>query len=145
MTSEENVEAARRWFTDGWTGNLELAEEIFSPELRTNGVLVGREGPKRNNRNRLVGFPDVRVGIEEIFAAGDRVVIRILWSGTHTGEYSGVPPTGKAVRVPGIAVWRFSGGKVVEIWSIQDQFSLLQQIGVIPPEVGAAQVRPGPA
>ena len=137
------MRAVRRWFTEGWTGSLDLAEQIFSPALRTNGIRVGIEGPKRNNRNRLVGFPDVKVDLQEIFEAGDRVVVRLVWTGTHTGEYSGVPPTGKSVRVPGLAVWRFENGKVVEIWSIQDQFALLQQIGIIAPEIGAAQVRPG--
>ena len=77
-----------------------------------------------------------------MFALDDRVVVRPQWTGTHTGEYSGVPPTGKAVRVPGLAIWRFENGKVVEIWSVQDQFSLLQQIGVIAPEIGGVQVRP---
>ncbi len=145
MTREQNVRAVRRWFTEGWTGSLDLAEEIFSPALRTNGILVGTDGPKRNNRNRLAGFPDVHVVLEDVIEVDDRVVVRLEWTGTHTGEYSGVPPTGKAVRVPGLAIWRFADGKVVEIWSIQDQFSLLQQIGVLSPEIGGVQVRPGPS
>lgn len=140
MTIEENARAVRRWFTEGWTGNLDLAEEIFSPALRTNGVLVGTDGPKQNNRNRLLGFPDVQAVIDDLIPVEDRVVVRLHWTGTHTGTYSGVPATGRVVRVPGLAIWRFEAGRVVEIWSVQDQFALLQQIGVIAPEISGAQV-----
>ncbi len=139
MTREENIRAIRRWFSEGWEGNLDLAEEIFSPALTTNGVAVGIEGPKRNNRNRLAGFPDVHAVIEDIIEAGDRFVIRLVWQGTHTGPYSGVSATRRVVRVRGLAIWRFASGKVVEIWSIQDQFSLLRQIGVVSPEIGGVQ------
>lgn len=141
MSAEMNSRAVRRWFTEGWTGSLDLADEIFSPNLVTNGIPVGTDGPKQNNRNRLEGFPDLRIVIDELLEIDDRVVVRLTWTGTHTGWYSGVPPSGKSVRVRGLAIWRFAEGKVVEIWSVQDQFSLLQQIGAVPPGIGGAQVR----
>jgi hypothetical protein len=72
-----------------------------------------------------------------------RIVVRLLRSGTDSGAYSGVPETGKVVRVSGLAIWRFVEGKVVGICSVQDQRSLLQQIGGVRPEIGGAQVPTG--
>lgn len=144
MTGESNARAVRRWFTEGWTGRLDLADEIFSPILRTNGILVGTDGPKRNNRMRLEGFPDLRVIIDDLIVADDRCIVRLTWTGTHTGPFGGVPPTGKTVQVHGIAIWRFAEGRVTEIWSMQDQFSLFHQIGAIPPEI-AGPPAPSPS
>jgi hypothetical protein len=62
-TSEQYMAVARRWFTEGWTGNLAMADDIFSEELRTNGVHVGVAGPVDRIRGRLTGFPDVTTSI----------------------------------------------------------------------------------
>jgi steroid delta-isomerase-like uncharacterized protein len=130
----------RTWFTEGWAGGYVLADQIFSPTFATNGTTVGPEGPKRNIRNRLNGFPDLTTDIEELIAVDDKTVIRLKWKGTHTGTYSGVPPTGKPVSVRVIAIWRFEDGLVEENWTVQDQFALLKQIDYIPPEIEGAQV-----
>ena len=58
-TSERYMRIAERWFTQGWAGNLAMAEEIFGEDLRTNGVHVGVAGPVGRIRERLAGFPDV--------------------------------------------------------------------------------------
>jgi hypothetical protein len=60
MTTEENAMLAHRWFTEGWLGNLDIADELFSADFRTNGKSVGPSGPKRNVTNRLTGFPDLQ-------------------------------------------------------------------------------------
>jgi hypothetical protein len=62
-TSERYVAVAWRWLTEGWTGNLAMADDIFSEELRTNGVHVGVAGPVGRIRGRLTGFPDVTTSI----------------------------------------------------------------------------------
>ena len=89
MSTEENAAVARRWFTEGWTGNTDLADEIFAADFTTNGQRVGPAGPKRNVANRLAGFPDLQSTIEDQIAVEDRVVIRVLWSGTHTAGTAG--------------------------------------------------------
>ena len=70
--------------------------------------------------------------IEEIFSAGDRVVVGWTGTGTHLGEINGVPPTGHPIRVDGITIHHMSSGKIAETWQVWDTLSLLQQIGVIP-------------
>ena len=129
MTTEANAMLARRWFTEGWTGNLDLADELFAANFTNNGRRVGPAGPKRNVMNRLTGFPDMQSSIEEQISLDETVVTRVMWRGTHRGLYSGVPPTGKAVEVMTIAIWRFQEGKVVENWTVTDQLGLFQQLG----------------
>jgi predicted ester cyclase len=137
-TSERYMAIARRWFTDGWTGDLTMADGIFSEELRTNGVHVGVAGPVARIRDRLTGFPDLATSIEEMFVSGDKLAVTLLWRGTHTGPYGGVAATGKPVEVRDTAIWHFRDGKVTEIFTLQDQFAMLKQIGYLPDSVHAA-------
>jgi predicted ester cyclase len=137
-TSEQYLAVARRWFTEGWTGNLAMAGEIFSEELRTNGVHVGVAGPVRRIRDRLAGFPDLTTSIEDIFVSGNKLAVTLIWRGTHTGPYGGVAATGQPVEVRDTAIWHFKDGKVTEILTLQDQFAFLKQIGYLPDSVHAA-------
>jgi predicted ester cyclase len=137
-TSEQYMQIARRWFTEGWAGNLAIAGDIFSGELRTNGVRVGVAGPVGRIRDRLTGFPDVTTSIQDMFVSGDKLAVTLVWRGTHTGPYGGVAATGKPVEVRDTAIWHFSDGKVTEILTLQDQFAILKQIGYLPNSVHAA-------
>jgi steroid delta-isomerase-like uncharacterized protein len=137
-TSERYLEIARRWFTDGWTGDLAMADDIFGEDLRTNGVHVGVAGPVGRIRERLTAFPDLATTIEDMFVSGDKLAVTLIWRGTHTGAYGGVPATGKPVEVRDTAIWHFRDGKVAEILTLQDQFGLLKQVGYFPDGVHAA-------
>jgi len=114
----ENARVMQRWFTEGWAGNEQLADQIFSYQFSNNGVIVGPAGPKRNIRARLAGFPDLTSIVEQLLTLEDTVVLRVRWTGTHTGPYLGVPPTGKRVDVRGMTIWRFEDGKVLEDWTV---------------------------
>jgi predicted ester cyclase len=59
----------------------------------------------------LAGIPDPRVTIEELVAEGDKVAVRRSYAGTHQGELLGIPPTGKQVRLGGISIFRWPGGR----------------------------------
>jgi predicted ester cyclase len=131
--ADANAHVMARWFTAGWRGNDALAEEIFAPTFSNNGVVVGPAGPKRNVHNRLAGFPDVASVVEQLLVAEENtVVLRLRWTGTHTGSYLGVAPTGKRVDVRGMTIWRFEEGRVVEDWTV----------GHIPLEIFGVQLPP---
>lgn len=115
-----------------------MADDIFSEELRTNGVHVGVGGPVGRIRDRLTGFPDVTTSIQDMFVSGNKLAVTLIWRGTHTGPYGGVAPTGKPVEVRDTAIWHFQNGKVAEILTLQDQFAILKQIGYLPESVHAA-------
>ncbi|MES1197039.1 MAG: ester cyclase [Pseudomonadota bacterium] len=143
MSPEETLNAAvtRRWFTEGWTTNPDLAEATFSPRFITNGLEVGIKGPKDTVLRRIAAFSELTTEIEDLIAKDDQVVVRVLWRGVHSGDYAGVPASGKRVELRVFSIWRFEDGKVVDNWTVQDQFTLLQQVGYLPVDLTTAQGR----
>jgi len=137
-TSERYMQIARRWFTEGRTGNLAMAEGIFSEDVRTNGIRVGVAGPVGRIRDRLAGFADLTTSIQDMFVSGDKLAVTLIWRGTHTGPYGGLPATGQPVEVRDTAIWHFTGAKVTEILTVHDQFAILKQVGYLPDNIYAA-------
>lgn len=81
----------------------------------------------------LAAFPDLRMNVEDVIASGDKAVARVQVSGTHKGEFMGMPATGKSVTMNLIDITRFGDdGRAREHWGVADQFALLQQLGAIP-------------
>jgi C-1 hydroxylase len=78
------------------------------------------------------GFPALRVRVEDTFVDGDRVGSRGTVTGTHLGEFMGVPATNRSVAVKYIDLWRVEGGLFVETWVQMDTMGLMQQLGVLP-------------
>jgi steroid delta-isomerase-like uncharacterized protein len=118
-------------------GNLALADEIFSPEFTWHEAHLpplpkGPESIKLFATMVRVAFPDLHLILEDRIAEGDRVVNRWTFRGTHRGEFQGVPPTGRAVTISGIDIWRIKDGKIIENQQVVDNLGLLQQLGAIP-------------
>jgi steroid delta-isomerase-like uncharacterized protein len=113
----------------------ELAPELFAADHEMHDPQVptatGPQGMVETVSVYQEGV-DGHWGIEEIFSAGDRVVVRWTGSGTHIGEVNGIPPTGRPVRVDAISIHRMKGGKIAETWEVWDTLTFLQQIGVVP-------------
>jgi len=83
-------------------------------------------------------FPDVHHDIVDMVAEGeDKVAIRVINTGTHKGEFQGIPPTGKKVSFDGMQFLTIMNGKITEIWANVDMMELIQQIGAIPAETQA--------
>jgi predicted ester cyclase len=77
-------------------------------------------------------FPRYEVIAEDMVAEGDKVVVRASLRATHEGNCMGIPPTGKHVTVPFIAIYRIANGKIAEHWIQMDAMSLLRQLGAVP-------------
>jgi steroid delta-isomerase-like uncharacterized protein len=77
-------------------------------------------------------FPDLHIAVEDVIAEEDKVACRNTVTGTHRGEYMGLPPTGKSITYNEIFIARFAGGRIAETWGVADVFSQLRQLGVIP-------------
>jgi hypothetical protein len=92
---------------------------------------TGAEALKQVWAMLLRGLPDLHVAVEDLIAEGDKVVSRNTVTGTHRGEYRGLPPTGKSITYNEIFVFRFADGRIAEMWGVVDIFSQLQQLGVI--------------
>ena len=80
----------------------------------------------------LRGLPDLHLTIEDLLEEGDKVVMRASVTGTHQGQYRGLPPTGNSIAYEEIFIWRFAGARIAEMWGVVDVFSQMQQLGVIP-------------
>ena len=87
---------------------------------------------KRFLANSYDAFPDLKSTIEDVVAAGDKVVLRYSSRMTHQRDYMGIPATGKELTSSGIAIYRIAAGKIQEEWALMDRLGLMQQLGVIP-------------
>ncbi len=138
MSVDENKALVRRFFDEMLNpGNAEVGDELFAVDAIDHAAfpdqVAGREGFKQAVRMVHAAFPDIRYTFEDMIAEGDRVATRWTLRGTQTGEFLGIPPTGKAVVVTGINVLRFANGQIVECWETWDRLGLMQQLGVLPP------------
>jgi steroid delta-isomerase-like uncharacterized protein len=138
MSTEQNKALVRRMVEEVFNrGNVSLADEFLAPDFVEReelppGIPRDREGVKLLTTLLRSAFPDFKATLEDIVAEGDRVVIRQTWSGTHQGEFMGVPPTGRTVSFGVIDILRVAGGKCQEHWGQMDTMSLMQQLGALP-------------
>ena len=138
MSVEQNKELVRQMVEEMFNqGNLSRADEFLAPDFVEHeelppGIPPGREGVKQLTTTLRSAFPDLSATIDDVVAEGDKVVIRQTWSGTHKGEFMGVPPTGRRVSIGVIDIIRVDGGKFVEHWGQMDSMSMMQQLGAIP-------------
>ncbi len=137
MSLEENKAIERRFFEEVVNkGNLAVLDELLAPDFVDHsappGIAADREGAKQFFAMAHSAFPDFHSTLEDMFAEGDKVVQRFTARGTHKGEWMGIAPTGKQITIPGIAIHRITGGKIVENWVVMDMLGALQQLGVVP-------------
>ncbi len=78
-------------------------------------------------------YPDIHLTVDDLIAAGDKIVARNTVTGTHRGEFMGTPPTGNRVTYNEIFIFRFVDGRVAETWGVVDVVAQLRQIGVLSP------------
>lgn len=123
-------------------GNFELVDRFLAADAVNHDPstpaqmrdLRGPEVLKRMATMYRAGFPDLRFTIDDVIAAGDKVVLRWHTEGTHRGEVAGLAPTGARASVTGISVDHWKDGKIVEAWTEWDNLGLARQLGAAPPE-----------
>ena len=148
MSLEKNKELVRRIYDELWNERkLEVAEELIAQDALNydTGLLPQPFGPeemKGTVRMVTAGFPDNRHEVEEMIAEGDKVVVRCTLTGTHEGEFMGIPPTGRSIEVSEIHVYRLEDGKAVEHRVGRDDLGAMRQLGVIPDELPGPRASP---
>ena len=112
----------------------DLVADDFIEHQGGPGFPATKEGTLDFFRSLRAAFPDMQMDVEDVIADGDKTVARVTVTGTHQGEFMGVPPTGtRVVGVQLIDVMRFDdGGLLCEHWGVSDMLSLMQQLGVVP-------------
>jgi steroid delta-isomerase-like uncharacterized protein len=135
--------ASRRLLEQSFNdGRFDLIDELVAPEALNHDPglpaqlrdLRGGEGIKRIASMYREAFPDLRITVDDVIAAEDKVVLRWHSEGTHRGELAGLAPTGVRGSVTGISIDRWKDGKIVEVWAEWDNLGLARQLGAAPPE-----------
>jgi steroid delta-isomerase-like uncharacterized protein len=137
MSEKANISIVTRFFEVGPSkGDLAAAGELLAEDFAMQVPLPvtgpGSEAIKQVIMSCRAAFGGLHVTIEDIFADGDKVTCRFTSRGTHTGEFMGVPPTGKAVSMTGIEIFRLRDGKIVELWGEANLMGLAQHLGALP-------------
>jgi len=136
-STEANLATNRRFYEEVINQKrLAVVDEVAGANYVSHsfppGLPPGREGLKAFISAFHTAFPDGHLSVDHMIDSGDTVATRLTFRGTHTGDFMGIPPTGKKVTVPALDMARYADGKLVEHWGGPDQMSLLQQLGVIP-------------
>lgn len=111
----------------------ELLADDFVEHEETPGLAPTKDGVKAFFRMYIAGFPDLRMDAEDVLASGDKVVARVRATGTHRGEFMGMPATGKSFDVQLIDIMRFGDdGLAREHCGVIDALAMMQQLGAMP-------------
>lgn len=134
--SEKNEQLVRRYVEEIYTkGNLDRIDEFLSPEYVNHTEfqeVEGLDAVRQFVDAMHVALPDLTEVIHNQVSDGDYEVHRWTISGTHQGEWMGIPPTDNTIRFGGLTLARIKDGKIVEEWSYTNTLSLLTQMGALP-------------
>lgn len=135
---ERNKAIVRRAIEKGWnTGDLAVIEELYAPGFvfhqEGGGAIEGVDAFKMWVQVIHTAFPDIKYTINAMYAEGDKVATRYSATGTHTGDFRGIPPTGKSFNLTGHMIHRIRDGQKIEGWGVWDTVGLLISLGILPP------------
>jgi predicted ester cyclase len=134
---EHNKAVSRRWIDVFNDRDDEAAADVLGPDYiayapaSLEPAPLDSEAWTRFLSGFVEGFPDLRLTVEDAVGEGDLVAQRVHFAGTHTGEFQGLPPTGRKVEFSGLELNRFVDGRVAQHWFQLDALTLLQQLGLV--------------
>jgi steroid delta-isomerase-like uncharacterized protein len=138
MTSEitspaTNSELVRAGFKAFNSGNADACMALAAPGLIMNLAelpepRLGQQAWRQGFEMIKHAFPDLQADIEDIVAAGDKVALRLRFRGTHTGDFLGIPATGRAIEYVSHEFYRIADGLIAEEWICSDTATLLRQL-----------------
>ena len=136
MSAEELKALERHYYEEMNKRNLAALSELFASGFLSHtgvgGERRGLEEYKKYVNEMITAFPDLHFTVHDILTEGDKVVVHWTVTGTHKGEFRGIPPINKKMTVWGIDIDRVAGGKFVEGWCRFDTLGMMQQLGLIP-------------
>jgi len=116
------------------THDPDLVDQFVAMDYINHNPFVadGREANRQFWHAFFVALPDVSASMEDLVIAGDRVVGRFVYRGTHTGDFMGIPASGGAVEMRSIDIWRIEDGMFAEHWDEVNTLQVFQQMGALP-------------
>ena len=135
MSVTKNKAAVRRHIEEAWNkGNLAATAETISSDFVPAGPMK-LKGPDDFNKiimGNLQAIPDIHITIDDMVAEGDKVAMHCTWTGTFTGEYFGIKPTGKPFKIQDVFFYRMKDGKIADTWQLEDG-TFWKQVGIPTP------------
>ncbi|HEY3503859.1 MAG TPA: ester cyclase [Actinocatenispora sp.] len=136
MTPDERKQAMRHLTDELWNkGNLDICDEMYAancsfhqPSFEIDGV----PGLKALVSDLRRAQPDLHMDVQDVLCDGDMCCARWTSGGTPTGEFRGMPATGRSYVMTGMTMAKFDGDRIAEEWTNYDMLGALQQAGVIP-------------
>lgn len=137
MSTETNKAIIARMIEQVWNeGRTDLVVEFFTEDyvqhIAGQPTQAGYELVQQGAASSRAAYPDFQLSIDDQVAEDNRVAARWTMTGTHEGEFNGIPPTGKQVSHSGTIFYRLENGRIAEVWFLGDTMGLMQQLGVIP-------------
>ncbi len=133
MATQDNLAAQERLAKAIDAGDLDAVVELFHPDVVDHdpapGQPPGPEGFRAFFAALRSAFPDLAIEGDHVVAADETVAVAYTISGTHQGDFLGLPPTGRTMRARGVQVARFDEATIVERWGSTDEFGILRQLG----------------
>ena len=134
MSIEQNKQFVQQFAEEVLNGRKLVALDRMVPADFVEAVPLPGQGPGREGLKHAIGmflkgFPDLQWTTDEQIAEGDKVVSRFTWTGTHRGEFLGIPPTGRKVKVWGVVIDVVRNHQLVESRILMDTAGLMQQLG----------------
>ena len=115
--------------------NLGIVDDLFAPNYvfrDPHFPMNGRDDLRGFATALHEGFSDIRITFDDMIAEGDRVLKRFTLTCVHTGDFMGIPPSGKRLTLTGLTLGRIANGQIIEDWEGADWLGWQQQLGIIP-------------
>ncbi|MEU8514598.1 ester cyclase [Kitasatospora sp. NPDC048722] len=130
----QEVHLAQQLYTFWNTGQRRYLDAAVAPEFKDNTLPAGRPqgpaGPLFASRSFRAAVPDLTCELSDVLVAGDRITARLVFRGHFTGTFNGVRGTGRSVDFNAIDIQHVGTDRIVEDWHIEDNQTLLTQLGV---------------
>lgn len=134
MTDAQTTEFVTRFETAVNTHDLERAAELFTPDFVDHAPWPGHSPDAAGfaaGLGEMVGsFPDLRVDVQRTVSQGDLLTTHFTLSGSHLGDFMGVPATGKTFNVDAMDILRMKDGRIAEHWGVIDAAAMMEQLGL---------------
>jgi steroid delta-isomerase-like uncharacterized protein len=134
-TVEQNKVLIRNFFKEWNNRNIDILSEMHATNAKYHHPSVGSSSIPVDEMMESVNmlwkaFPDITVDIEDLFAEGDKVVVRFIGRGTHQEDFGGIPANGVKTEASAMEIFHIVDGKIMEVWEISDRLGLMQQLGL---------------
>jgi predicted ester cyclase len=135
----KSPEQIAQWLVeDVWNkGDFHWADQMFTSaavlHYRGRNIPLTPESGMQTVQSWRTGFPDFHFKLEDMIVQGNKVVLRIPFTGTHNGKFWGLEPTGKKISVTETLILRFEEGKIAEMWEDYDEYGMRIQLGLVKP------------